>query len=239
MLKKLFLSSLLCGLCFGANAIEFNTDVLDELRFYVLANNQILDDDAAGEWYLRQFDSDKYFKVYNDEFERPDAYKQAKETLEKLKEQHKNLDTNKTYVMYSGGEFKEYNFEKEEFPVEFITEKSFYIFDNDRAKGKIWHCYGGSRLVFDNVDTNKHTLKMAKDEAKKFVKDRKEIYNRYINIDIEFSISKVDLGDNTEEITVKEAQTGCVSANITGHIKKLTLIDQKSNNKVLSTIEYE
>ena len=236
MLKKLLLASLVCGLCFGANGTEFDWKVSDELKIYAIANNDIMDDSIAGEWYLRFFENAKYFKVASNEFEKYDAYKQGKEKLEKLKEQYKNLDTNKTYVMLTGGNFGEYNFEKEEFPIDFITERGYF----ELNEGKIQDCYQGlSLLVFDNVNIDKHVFKIAKDEANKFVKSRNSgsgYIDRYINIDVEFSLSKVELGEETQAMTTANS---CLNIKATGHIKKLTLIDQKSQNRVLYTIEYE
>jgi len=243
MLKKLLLASLVCGLCFGGEAIDFNGNVSDELVLHALANNNIIEDNIAGAWYLYHFDDSKYYKVKDDEFERADAYKQAKEALEKLKEQHKNLDTNKIYSMLSIAEFDEYDFEKEEFPVKFITKDSFY----NLSKGKIARALSGSDqgiLVFDNVNTDKHILKMAKDEAKEFLKAKKSpgYIDRVIDIDIEFSLSKVEFSENSKQI---EEDYLCPEIVVTGHIKKLTLLDRKVKDpkskkpKVLSVVEYE
>ena len=240
MLKKLFLASLVCGLCFGGEATEFDGKVTDELKKYFIANNDVINDDLAGEWYLYWFDYQKYSKVENDEFERAEAFKQGKEAFEKLKEQHKNLDTNKTYVIFSKANFGEYDFEKENFPVDFINEKSFFRLNLGKLNSNITD----SIVVFDNVDTDKHVLKMPKDEANKFLKSRKDgsFFDRKIEVDLEFTLNKVELGENSHEITERHITP---EIKVTGHIKRIILMDQKvvdpksKKSKVLSVIEYE
>lgn len=242
MLKKLFLASLVCGLCFGGEAIDFNGNVSDELVLHALANNNIIEDNIAGAWYLYHFDDSKYHKVKDDEFERADAYKQGKEALEKLKEQHKALDTNKTYSMLSIAEFDEYDFEKEEFPVKFITEDSYYNLNKGKIAGRLNSDQG--ILIFDNVNTDKHILKMPKDEAKEFLKAKKSggYVDRVIDIDVEFSLSKVEFSEHSKQIEEDYRSPEIV---VTGHIKKLTLLDRKVKDpkskkpKVLSVVEYE
>ncbi|MBO7370541.1 MAG: DUF4852 domain-containing protein [Campylobacter sp.] len=225
MLKKFFLSVALCaGICGSCLALD-NKEV-DDLGYEALAN-AVLDSDLTAAWYLYHSNPEKYDRLKNDEFEWGDAVKEAKENFAKISEQYKNYSKDKTFVELLSAEFGEYNFEKEAFPIErFLSSNSYVNISSTNV------CC--SKLVFDNINQEKHFIKMPKEEAKNFLKTKKSssgYVNRDIGVDVEFSVTKSELSENLNYPTSRAV------IKVTGHVKKLIVRDR--DGKILSTIDYE
>ena len=236
MLKKFFLSVALCaGICGSCFALDGKE--VDDLGYEAMAN-AILDSDLTAAWYLYHSNPEKYTRLKNDEFEWGDAVKEAKENFAKISEQYKNYSKDKTFVSLLSAEFGEYNFEKEAFPIErFISSNSYVNIGDSSSINSSSHGSNNvccSKLVFDNVNEEKHFIKMPKEEAKGFLKGKKDKWGnikRQIGVDIEFGVSKSELSE-----TLTHPNDYAI-IKVTGHIKKLIVRDM--DGKILSTIDYE
>lgn len=204
----------------------FEKNELDQIGLNLVGENyKKKDPELIGEWYLRKTNYSKYKRVINDEFELGDAINSAFKLFEN------NISPNSSYlekefIIKTRTKFGKYNFSNEAFPIDTIIENSYFTYYGDQIVYE-------SKLFFDNASASKNILKMKKNEAKAFIKSRKNRYgdvNRNLNLKITYKI--VDISSND---SVKNSRSN-LNIKFMGHIQKFEF--SKKNGELIKTINF-
>ncbi|WP_157940030.1 DUF4852 domain-containing protein [Campylobacter blaseri] len=228
-MKKITLFTGIILLCINLNAIDKKD--ADNFGMFALSNVvDTLDRDLMGEWYLYNFNSNKYRQVKNDEFEFHDTVQEGYKQFIKLVNLNKDKIKNTEYKTTLKIEFNEYDFKNEGFPLDLIAENSYIPF---YGSDKPTCNYAQSELSFDNANTSKNFLPIKKEDASKFVKSRKSNYSGEINRSllavITYTINSIDLKNTITNYSE------CVYLKVKGNIKNVDILDL--NNQKIFTIE--
>lgn len=133
-------------------------------------------EDNVLNWYMHGYDRNNTLKKINDEFEWEDFRNKSKIEMTKKVDDLNNKYIGSTFVLNTLAEFSDYDFKNELFPLSLVKENTFftvgknYKLDNDNPNV----ISGETFIYFSNVNGSKHILPMIKENAKSFVKNRKD-----------------------------------------------------------------
>jgi len=208
------------------------TEVVDSIGLAGFKKSlSVIDKAAAGRWYLLRADRRKFNKVRGDEFEIDDAITSAySKFTTKVKEES---FVGKASVLRLGAEFSKYDFKKKQFPISAMSKDSYISFNGSKLVGG-----GGMQLSFNNVNDTHSFLPMVKDDAKKFMKARKDsVGNIDRRVTAKYSYIIKSIESPAESInSCNERYRGCHvidNVKVIGHITKLEILDK--DGKVLHT----
>ena len=183
----------------------------------------LYDVDALGLWVLKNDYRSKYQKVRNDEFELDDAKKWAFDKFKQKLSRIKPIDKDAEFHLYlSGVEFGKYDFRGKKFPLLNALEEGTYM--RYGGRGKIVERWRGAKLVFENATSEINYLPMEKEEAKKFVRSRKD---KYGNIDRNLAAHYVYTITSYEETDEFRPNEQVMRIKFTGRLKSVDFMDKK------------
>jgi len=233
-MKKIILISLFLLLTVGyAEKFDLSDPLVVEKFGANIVKNKLetYDKEALGLWYLQNKYQDKWSKVRNDEFELDDAKIWAVEQLKKKLDKVKQIDKNSEYHLNLRITFNKYDFKSKSFPIEALTENSYMSY---AGKGEFVNSYRDSKLVFEKFDDSVNSLPMQKDDAKKFIKVRKDTYG---SIDRELSAHYVYVITEFEEDNEFSSSGNPMTIKFTGKLKSVEFMD-KNGKQVLSKVDF-
>ena len=154
--------------------------------------------------YMYKFNNEMYKKYRDDEFL---FESQKQKMLSEMVNNVKDINTGKTYIVYTGTEFGKYDFEKNEFEFNPLSERSYFkIFDmtNNYYCGKCetLTSIGLQFMNWQDIDG----IKMDSNKAKKFIQSRKNSsgsVNRDVSIKIFYEIApdiEIDTKNNEYKV---------------------------------------
>ncbi len=137
-----------------------------------------------GVWYLKHAKKAEWERVHNDEFEFENSIINSyKEFVEAIKKNSNFKD--QVFEVLVDGEFLDYDFEKNIFPIDGLNHNSYLDFKGNAFSEVI-------KLSFENTDIEKDFFAMPKDKASVFIKNRKSssgYINRKVTLKYKFKIS--------------------------------------------------
>lgn len=175
--------------------------------------------------------NDVYKKYKNDEFEFDDQLKNIANKLRKTVQEH---ELNKLYKLNVVTTFDEYDFKKEEFPINGFTKNSYFSEHYNSLKFKCGYDNKISiRDTYYMFYSNPHIvtgIKMPKAEAKAFLKKRKRYgeVNRHLYLDVFVKINRKRKTD------FKKLGVG---NQLMGEIQKINIYDDDKRTKLLAAIK--
>lgn len=233
-MKKIFLIVLL-GLTLPLCAQKLdlgNPKIIDNFGATIVKEKlDTYDSVALGLWYLKTNYRSKWNRVSNDEFELDDAkvwaFKQFKKKLDKVQPINKGAE----YHLHLSAKFGKYDFKLKRFPVEALVEGTYMSYS---GKGEFVSHYSSSKLEFENASISYNYIPMSKDEAKKFIKNRKSNgghVNRNIVAHYVYTITSYaednEFTSDGNEMTLK----------FMGKLKSVEFMDKKRKN-VLHSVDF-
>jgi hypothetical protein len=163
--------------------------------------------------YMKLYRSAVWKKYKNDEFELEDK---RQETITMMKNKFSKFDMSEEYVINTNFSTDKYDFKKQSFPINGVSESSYYQANNYSA-GTFPRTF---RVMFSNANMI-GDLDMPKAEAKNFIKARKDRYgsiDRKVPVKLTFKIKSLD----SDGFTLKAELTN------------VTLYANKKRSKVLA-----
>jgi len=192
----------------------------------------IYDPDEFGQYVLEKDYRSKYQKVRNDEFELDDAKKWAFDKFKEKLNKVKPLDKNADYHLILGIKFQKYDFKNKRFPIDALTEGSYMQYG---GKNDIVSSYSRSKLVFENATDDVNFIPMSKDEAKKFVKARKD---KYGNVDRQLTAHYIYKIAEYKEVDEFKPNGRKMTLKFVGKLKSVEFMDKKQKH-VLKKVDFE
>lgn len=230
MKKILFVVTLLCTMVFSEKY-----DLADPLLVEQFGANIVkekldtYDKDSLGLWYLKKKYNEKLRKVQQDEFEFDDAKSWAFEQLKKKLAKIKSVDKSADYHLNLKIQFGKYDFNSEFFPIEALMEDAYMQY---AGKGEFVAGYRNSKLLFEKFNDGINILPMKKEEAKAFIKKRKNS-NGYINRELTAHYVYT-ISDVKEDIEFTSSGSP-MTIKFIGKLKSVEFMDKKGK-KVLRSI---
>lgn len=192
----------------------------------------LYDSDEFGLWVLKKDYQSKYRKVQNDEFEFNDAKEWAFNNFKKKLEKVKPFTKDTEFHLFLSSKFGKYDFKSKTFPIEALSEGTFMQY---AGKGDLVHYYSNSKLVFENATDEVNFLAMTKDEAKKFIKLRKD---KYGNIDRKLIAHYIYTITNFKEVNEFKPNGQDMTIKFTGKLKSVEFMDKKQKH-ILKKVDFE
>lgn len=234
-MKKLFWIVLI-GLSIPLFAEKLNLDdskLIERFGALMLKDKlDMYDPDEFGLYVLQKDYRSKYQKVRNDEFELDDAKKWAFDKFKKKLEKVKPIDSDAEYHLILGVKFQKYDFKAKRFPIDALTEDSYMRYG---GKDDIVSSYRNSKLVFENAVDDINFISMSKDEAKKFIKARKD---KYGNIDRQLIAHYIYKITEYKEVDEFKPNGRKMTLKFTGKLKSVEFMDKKRKH-VLKKVDFE
>lgn len=184
----------------------------------------VYDPDALGEWALETYYYNKYRKTKNDEFEFDAAKQWALNAFKKRIGMVKLPGSKSDIHLYLNSEFGKYDFKNQRFPLKGMTAESFIRYNGE---GKVVSSYKNSKLVLENADAEKNYLPMAKEEARKFIRRRKDSYG---DIDRRLVLHYVYRLKSAEEKDEFDPGNSMMTILFTGHIRYIEVMDKEKKS---------
>jgi hypothetical protein len=224
-MKKLFFGLVLSFVCLFAEELTLKDSKVVEQFGAMIVKEKLdsYDPNELGLKILKTYHESKYQEVKNDEFEFNDAKKWALDNFKTMKP----IDKQARFYIDLEVDFGEYNFHDEYFQINALTK--------DSSMGY----YGGNKLVayadvvFDNPNDSCNTLNMKKDEAKEFIKSRK---NQYGNVDRKLIAHYIYTIINYKEVEEFKPNRSSMRIKLMGHIESVVFMDKKKN--IIQTVNY-
>lgn len=136
----------------------------DSLMLAAVKMQPHFDYEANVDSYMQLYRSDVWNRYRNDEFE---LQEKREETIGMMKERASSFPLEEEFVVYATFDFGDYDFKKEAFPLNALSETTYFNDRNDR-NGSFPYTY----KVFFSNPAKIGDINMAKDEAKSFLKSR-------------------------------------------------------------------
>ena len=191
----------------------------------------IYDPDALSEWVLKTYYRKKYNRTHDDEFEFDSAKQWALEAFKKRISMLRLPSKNDHFNLYLNARFGKYDFKHQRFPVKALTEDSYLTYGGE---GKIVSYYQGSKLTFENVDSEKNFIYMKKDQAKRFISKRKSSGGW---VDRKLIIHYVYTLQNAKENREFDPGNSEMTIDFTGKIKYMEIMDS-SRKTIIQRIDF-
>jgi len=235
MIKKYFFMIIALGLV-GLYAEELNLDDKTLVENFgaslVKKKLDLYDPDEIGLWVLKNEYQSKYQKTRNDEFEFNDAKEWALNNFKKKLEMTKPIDVHQEYHLLLSIDFGEYDFKTKRFAVKAIEKGTYMSYS---GKGELVSNYSNSKLEFDNAVDQYNFIEMEKDEAKEFIRSRKD---KYGTIDRRLSAHYIYTITDFQEVNEFKPNESQMTIKFTGHLKLAEFMD-KEGKKILKTINFD
>jgi len=191
----------------------------------------LYDSDEFGLWVLQKGYQSKYQKVQNDEFEFNDAKEWAFKNFKKKLEKVESFSKNTEFHLFLSSKFNKYDFKSKTFPIDALSEGTYM---NYAGKNDLVQYYNNSKLVFENATDEVNFLPMNKDEAKKFIKLRKD---KYGNIDRKLIAHYIYTITDFKEVDEFKPNGSKMTIKFTGKLKSVEFMDKKRKH-VLKRVEF-
>ena len=165
--------------------------------------------------YMSKYRKPVWSKYRNDEFELEDK---RIETIDIMRERIVSFDLSEPFTINTDFSFGEYDFKSKEFPVVSLSESHYFYVDSNRS-GTFPYRY---KIYFSNYNLVGN-LPMSKEDAKSFLKSKKDRYGnvrRILPAKITFHV--VDIGSGKGELKAK--------------IKEVTIY--KDNDSKIALVSY-
>ena len=182
---------------FNAYPYDFNWDNLLHADAKLTSN---FDYEVFVDSYMKMYREPIWKRYKDDEFELEDK---RQETIQIMKEKFEQFDLEQEFFIHTYVTFGEYNFKKEEFPIEGFTATSHFTESRKRyiSNNAFPYAY---KVFFKNYDIVKN-LDMDKETAKQFLQSKKKqsgYVNRKLPVQIKFKIQeKSGTGELRAKIT--------------------------------------
>lgn len=187
-MKKLFTLTALWALIGSASAMAHDLN-WDNLMMAAVKMQPQFDYEANVDSYMKIYRSDVWDRYRNDEFELQDK---RDETVKMMKERISSFPLNEEFVVYTSFDFGDYDFKKQVFPLDSLTETTYFPEFRGNS-GSFPYTY---KVFFKNT-AKIGNINMAKDDARNFLKKRKDRYgdvDRSVNAKLQFRITKLKNG---------------------------------------------
>lgn len=178
-------------------------------------------------WYLCRTNYREYKKFKDNEFEFDGVLDKYSGILNNKIEEKSNFYKSKIFTVKMKTAFQKYNFEKSLFPVELLTEGGYLKLYGDRL---IHH----HKLSFINTDKSKNIMRMKKDKARKFLKEKRS-KRRLLIAKYYFTIIDID-ADINRTLEGRSMCSDPVFSKVKAEIQKVDIMDEKG--RLLDTITY-
>jgi len=153
----------------GAMAHEMNWD---NLMLASAKLNPDFDYEKNVDSYMALYMPEVWTKVKNDEFELEDK---RVEVISRMKEKISSFPLEENFVLYTAINFRDYDFEKNVFPVDRITKDTYFVYEQKYGRnGELPFKY---KVYLSNPEFVQD-IKMSKEEAREFVKSRKSQFGK-------------------------------------------------------------
>jgi len=191
----------------------------------------LYDSDEFGLWVLKKDYQSKYRKIRHDEFEFNDAKEWAFNNFKKKLSKVKPFTKNTEFHLFLRSKFNKYDFKSKTFPIEALSEGTYMSYS---GKNDLVNYYNNSKLVFENATDAVNFLSMKKDEAKKFIKLRK---NKYGNINRNLVAHYIYTITDFEEVDEFKPNGRKMTIKFTGKLKSVEFMDKKRKH-VLKRVDF-
>lgn len=125
-MKKSFTLAVLCTLMVSTSVMAHDLN-WDNLMIAAVKLQPQFDYEANVDSYMNIYRSDVWNRYRNDEFELQDK---REETIKMMKERVSSFPLNEEFVVYTSFEFGDYDFKKQIFPLDSLTEATYFHASN-------------------------------------------------------------------------------------------------------------
>lgn len=187
-MKKLFLKCI-CFVLFMVSPNVYSYDFSwDNLLLADAKLTPNFDYEVYVDSYMKLYREPIWKRYKNDEFELEDK---RQETIQIMKDRFDQFDLDQEFFIHSFIKFGEYNFKKEEFPLEGFSATSHFSESRKRyiSNNAFPYAY---KVFFKNYDIVKN-LEMDKDSAKVFLQSKKKhsgYVDRKLPVQIKFKVEE-------------------------------------------------